>query len=115
MEDQQLNDLKAQFNEALPEDYIELLRFTDGLTLKSGLIIYSSQNIFERNETLEVRTYAPNYLAIGDDSGGRSILIPFHGMGVYLVDQGSLDPRDMKKISQSLNSWLLDGLEFSNS
>jgi hypothetical protein len=68
--------------------------------------MYSSGEVFERNETFEVSTYAPDFFAVGDDSGGRSVLIPFDGSGVYFVDQGSMDPDDFLEVSQSLTEWI---------
>ncbi|MNF09415.1 hypothetical protein D3C80_2100740 [compost metagenome] len=54
-------------------------------------------------------TYAPGYLAIGDDSGGRSILISFTSECVCLVGQGSMDSDDFEMIGNSLACWLSKG------
>lgn len=58
-----------------------------------------------------MQKYAGDYLAIGDDSGGMSILIPFRGEGVFVVDKGSMDPNDMSKISDSLMNWFKAGCQ----
>lgn len=106
---EQVSDLEAQFGRRIPDQYRQLLQAANGFMLKNGLSIYPSENVFERNETFEVSKYAPNYLAIGDNSGGRSVLIPFEGEGVYLVDQGVMDPDYMTTLAQSLAEWVSNG------
>ncbi|WP_254636634.1 SMI1/KNR4 family protein, partial [Acinetobacter oleivorans] len=110
-----LNEIKikieSDFHRPLPDIYFQLLEFSDGILFESGVVIYSSNEVFERNQTFEVQKYAGDYLAIGDDSGGMSILIPFRGEGVFVVDQGSMDPNDMSKISDSLMNWFKAGCQ----
>lgn len=105
----QLAELQRKFHMELPESYVQMLRSANGFSLQTGVVVYSSDEIFERNETLEVSTYAPGYLAIGDDSGGRSILISFISECVCLVGQGSMDSDDFEMISNSLACWLSKG------
>lgn len=106
-----IDNLETRLGRGIPDQYRDLLQAADGFILNNGLHIYSSDYIVERNETFEVNKYAPGYLAIGDDSGGRSILIRFEGGGVYLVDQGSMHPDDMKKVAESLAEWISNGAE----
>lgn len=106
------NDIKildGQFSFKLPLEYTELLRNANGFVLNNGLTVYSSSEVFERNETFEVEEYAPGYLAIGDDSGGLSILINIENEKIYSVDQGIMDPDDMDLQSDSLEQWVLRG------
>ncbi|QKS80595.1 SMI1/KNR4 family protein [Pseudomonas bijieensis] len=105
----QLAELQRKFHMKLPESYVQMLRSANGFSLQSGVVVYSSDELVERNETLEVSTYAPGCLAIGDDSGGRSILISFTSECVYLVGQGSMDSDDFEMISNSLACWLSKG------
>jgi hypothetical protein len=109
IESDQLNDLEAQLNRKIPDEYRDLLQAANGFTLANGLSMYPAEDVFERNETFEVSKYAPDYLAIGDNSGGRSVLIPFEGVGVYDVDQGVMDPDDMEKLAPSLTEWISNG------
>ena len=103
--------IENDFHRQLPDIYFQLLEFSDDFLFESGVVIYSSDEVFERNQTFEVQKYAGDYLAIGDDSGGISILIPFLGTGVFVVDQGSMDPNDMSKISDSLMNWFKAGCQ----
>ena len=105
--------LESQLGRPLPEGYRNVLATANGFSLGNGLSIYSSENVFERNMTFKVPGYAPGFLAIGDDSGGRSILIPFEGEGVYIVDQGSMDPDDFEQLSISLANWVSNGCPMS--
>ncbi|MNR43722.1 hypothetical protein D3C85_1623750 [compost metagenome] len=56
-----------------------------------------------------MKKYAPGYLSIGDDSGGRSIMIPLTSNGVFLVDQGSMVPDDFERVSISITDWITGG------
>ena len=82
---------------------------SNGIVFENGLVIYSSEDVLERNATFEVEKYAPGFFAIGDDSGGRSILIHLNEPGVFIVDQGNMGPADMRKIGDSLPCWIKDG------
>lgn len=101
--------LESQLGRALPDDYRDLMTITNGFTFPNGLVIYPTDDVFERNMTFEVPDYAPGYLSIGDDSGGQSILIPYQGDGVFLIDQGSMDPNYFEKLDSSLAGWLANG------
>ncbi|WP_447511694.1 SMI1/KNR4 family protein [Acinetobacter geminorum] len=107
--DEQRIVIEKEFNQKLPDEYFQLLKLSDGLSFENGVIIYSSGEVLERNQTYEVQKYAGDYISIGDDSGGRSILIPFLDSGVFIVDQGSMDPDDMEKIAHSLIDWVNTG------
>lgn len=101
-----LNALEAQLGTPLPPEYRALLSQADGFACNNGLLIYSASEVAERNETFEVMAYAPGYLAIGDDSGGRSILVSKASQGVFLADQGSMDPDDFESVATSLSDWI---------
>lgn len=104
-----LVELQGGFHVQLPDAYVQMFNSADGFSLQNGVILYSSSELVERNKTLEVDKYASAYLAIGDDSGGRSIMLPLAGKGVYLVDQGSMDSDEFKRIGMSLTDWITDG------
>lgn len=107
--DNALSNLESQIGCRLPVDYRELLQLMNGFSLDNGLLIYGTDELLERNKTFEVDIYAPGYFAIGDDSGGRVVLIAFEHPGVFLVDQGSLAPRDMQRVASSVSQWLKRG------
>lgn len=62
----------------------------NGALLNDQILIYSTDDIVERNSTFEIDEYFKKMIAIGDDSGGRAILIKKNGKdGFFLVDTGS--------------------------
>ncbi|MNF78990.1 hypothetical protein D3C84_611930 [compost metagenome] len=105
----QLSELQGKLHIQLPDAYVQMLNSANGFSLQSGVTIYSSDELVERNETFEVKKYAPGYLSIGDDSGGRSIMIPLTSNGVFLVDQGSMVPDDFERVSISITDWITGG------
>lgn len=93
----------------LPDGYVSLLMETNGFALNNGVTVYPAEDVLERNETFEVREYAPGFLAIGDDSGGLSILVDLATQEVFSVDQGSMDPDDMEHLADSIQAWVSGG------
>lgn len=64
-------------------------RRNDGCLLGDMLMLYATADIEERNSTYEVAQYFPGMLAVGDDSGGRLVLLAKEGSsGLYLIDAG---------------------------
>lgn len=61
----------------------------NGAMLNDRVLIYATDFIGERNETYEVGSNFPEYVSIGDDSGGRLILMPISGdMSFHLIGAG---------------------------
>ncbi|QJI39403.1 SMI1/KNR4 family protein [Pseudomonas sp. ADAK2] len=61
----------------------------DGALLNDQVLMYSTDDIVERNQTYEVGINFPEQVLIGDDSGGRLILIDKAISDVfYLIDSG---------------------------
>lgn len=100
-----LDEIEKHIKSVLPIDYRELMISADGFSFENGLVVYSTDELIERNETFEVDKYAPGHLAIGDDSGGRCILLSLASGKLFLVDQGSMDPDDMETLA-NLKDWL---------
>ncbi|SHG45491.1 SMI1/KNR4 family protein [Massilia sp. CF038] len=101
--------LETELKRPLPIQYRQLLLTANGMIFENGLVLYSTDDVVERNETFEVGTYAPGYLAVGDDSGGKAVMIAIETQGVFMVGMGSMDPDDMIQISDCLESWVTDG------
>jgi hypothetical protein len=61
----------------------------DGALLNDQVLMYSTNDIIERNQTYEIGINFPEQVLIGDDSGGRLILIDKAVSDVfYLIDSG---------------------------
>lgn len=68
------------------------------------LLLYPAEHVVERNTTTGVHEWTPELLAVGDDSGGRLVVIRHADplAAPFLIDAGALVPRDL--------SWLLKPL-----
>lgn len=100
----------------------ELWQTTPGLLLPDGTTVYGAEDIAERNETYEVAEYAPGWVLVGDDSGGRGLLMRSTGADfspaagrdaaeVFLLDLGALTadvPEEGEFLTDDLIGWLAD-------
>lgn len=87
-----------------------LWRSTPGALLPNGVVIYGPHIIRERNNTYEVREYAPDWVLIGDDSGGRGLFMRRHGRdraSVYRLDLGIIE-QDIEGIGELLTDDLIN-------
>lgn len=98
----------------------ELWRQSPGLTLDDGTTMYAPDEIAERNTTFQVAVYAPGWVLIGDDSGGRGYLMrhgppEFNpatgrtGAEVFILDLGALTPdiaAEAEFVTDDLIGWL---------
>lgn len=77
---------------------------SDGAVIDDQIIIYSTQEIEERNKTYEIAKNFPLYILIGDDSSGRLILSKKNNFdNLYLIDAGSPFIEDAKKFNDIEN------------
>lgn len=92
----------------LPIDLVDFLLKANGGLFKSGIAIYSIDDLIERNTTFEVLEYLPGFLLIGDDSGGKGILLSTDPKNkvVYLSGLGDLSVSGLKKESESFALWI---------
>ncbi|MCM3123061.1 MULTISPECIES: SMI1/KNR4 family protein [unclassified Mesobacillus] len=103
--------VEKRFNTTLPIPYKELLRASNGLVTNEGIIIYGTDDILERNEAWETEEYAPGFISIGDDSGGRVFLLSLSDKEeILIVDSGDMIPDHAELISTNLNEWVNIGL-----
>ena len=96
---------RAGLHTELPRDYAEILAQADGV-VTNHFVLYSCAALVERNVTFEVGVYAPGFVTIGDDNGGRAILLrsgPAHSP-VFVVDHGSMSPDDMVQVASDLTA-----------
>ena len=82
---------------------------TDDFAMGESVLLYGTDSFIERNETYEIKTYCPDYVTIGDDSGGRQLLLSFHSGALSLVDAGSMNPQDAYEVAPDFEAWLAAG------
>lgn len=105
----ELLELEDQLKAILPLEYKQFLQITNGAEFACGVVIYPAGEVYEVNETYAVAEYLPGYLAIGDDSGGQFVVIPYAGEGVYAVGQGCLDEGFFEVLAESIHAWVQAG------
>lgn len=93
---------------ALPATYLRFLQ--DGQEGMRGeqVLLYGVESLRERNETYETQQSCPGYITIGDDSGGRAVMLALDGgdRAVYLVGHGSMQRDDFELAADDFTSWL---------
>lgn len=100
--------LERWLGHALPAHYLRFIE--DGQEDMRGeqVLLYGLESLIERNETYDTRQCCPGYLAIGDDSGGRAVMLALDGgdRAVYLVGHGSMQREDFERAADDFASWL---------
>lgn len=93
---------------SLPAPLLAMWNVRDGLLTETGVAVYSAGCIGERNTTYEVGQYAPGFILVGDDSGGRGFLLRADGpvSAVFSSDLGDLDPAYFDVESMDFASWI---------
>lgn len=109
--DFEINKVEQELKTVLPKAYRELLILSNGFSIGGGLLIYGTEDISERNLTLEVEEYAKGYVAIGDDGNGNVFLMAqdLESKDVIIVDYGDMNPNNAKKITSDFTSWVSNG------
>lgn len=65
---------ESRISGKIPEVYKQFLRKTDGMIFNQ-CVLYDAKSIVEMYEINEFAKYAPNYISIGNDSGGRELVM----------------------------------------
>ncbi|MBZ9521224.1 SMI1/KNR4 family protein [Bacillus safensis] len=106
-----IKEAESQLNMVLPRAYKELLKQTNGFSIGGEVLLYGKEDMVERNKTWEVQQYASGYVAIGDDGGGRVLLMrqAEEEKKVWIVDAGVMDPQYAELVAEDLLSWVNEG------
>ncbi|MDR2298906.1 MAG: hypothetical protein LBE30_11285 [Comamonas sp.] len=84
------------------------LAWQTGEPRDDGLMIYAPEDLPERSRTYEVAQYLPGHLMIGDDSGGRGILVDGNG-ALWICGLGALFVDCREPLSPHLAQWVAQG------
>jgi hypothetical protein len=105
---QRIRALEDGLEQPLPLEYKQFLLMHEEAIVGSRVLLYDVHSLMERNETFETKLYCPGYLAIGDDSGGRALVIPLGEPwgSVYSVDHGDMTPRGLRLVTRSFAEWV---------
>jgi hypothetical protein len=101
---------QQQIKLTFPVEYINLLRCSNGFFVPNvaSLLLYSVDELLERNETYEVQEYLPGWIMIGDDGGGQGIFIHHRDTNAqpFINGMGSMLITDAQSLAGSLSQWI---------
>ena len=109
--DEHLTAVESWAGAPFAEGYRSFLAIHGGQFIGEIVHFYAVDQLAERNECYETHLYCPGFLAIGDDSGGRAIVInPQLALPpVFVVGHGSMSQEDFELVSHSLSAWVSSG------
>jgi len=85
------HEINSHFQTIIPSRLIAFWKSYSEISFDNGINIYGLDIAIERNRLYEVSRYAPEYILIGDDGGGRGLFIKKNGdLNVYYQDLGAL-------------------------
>ncbi|RZK30600.1 MAG: SMI1/KNR4 family protein [Hymenobacter sp.] len=108
----QIANARAEFGSQLPEAVIMLWQESDGASFpETGVVMYSTADIAERNATYEVVEYAPDLILIGDDSGGNGLFMraTAESTEVLKIGLGAVGSAEGIVLATSLIAWVGQG------
>ena len=108
MSQQETEAFKRRLGHALPAYYLRFLQgWQEGLRGEQ-VLLYGAESLVERNETYDTLQSCPGYITIGDDSGGRAVMLALDDgdRAVYLVGHGSMQYDDFERLADDFTSWL---------
>ena len=110
MSGQDIDAVQRWLGRALPAHYLCFLQDWQEGMRGEQVLLYGAESLIERNETYDVPQSCPGYLAIGDDSGGRAVMLALDGAStaVYLVGHGSMQRDDFELAADDFAAWLAD-------
>jgi hypothetical protein len=108
----EIANTRAEFANKLPETVATLWQESDGAFFpETGVVLYSTADIAERNSTYEVAEYEPDLILIGDDSGGNGFFMRaiVESTEVLKLDLGAIGSVEGSLIATSLVAWVSQG------
>ncbi|MFZ6801339.1 SMI1/KNR4 family protein [Undibacterium sp. Di24W] len=92
----------------LPEQYAKFLLEHPEKILGERVLLYSVDDLIERNSIYETKAYCPGHLVIGDDSGGRAFIIPIDKWtgSVFIVDHGDMTEDGCTLVTTNFDDWI---------
>lgn len=108
MSGQAIDAFQQALGRSLPAYYLRFLQ--DGQEGMHGeqVLLYGADSLMERNATYDTALACPGYITIGDDSGGRAVMLALDGTStaVYLVGHGTMQRDDFELAADDFASWL---------
>jgi hypothetical protein len=105
----QIADARAECSNKIPDAVTILWQESDGASFpETGVVLYSTADIIERNTTCEVADYAPDLILIGDDSGGNGLFMhaTAESTEVLKIDLGAIGSTEGIVLATGLIAWV---------
>jgi hypothetical protein len=110
-----LAEVEHWLGQPLPEPYRGFLETqADDLPVGELVVLYGRASFQELNEAHQVKTYCPRCVTIGNDSGGREILLDLSTARIGRVDAGSMGPEDAYPLADDFAVWLASGCDLQD-
>lgn len=105
-----LEKIEAWVGQRLPEGYRgHLVRHEEDVTASDLVLLYGWQSFLERNRQHQVMEYCPGFVTIGNDSGGRELLLELRSDAVSIVDAGSMQAAHADPVADEFPAWFATG------
>ena len=108
---EQIVEFENNYDYTIPSQYQDFLKQHDGCLFDNGVRLYELSDLKEMNDCLQVKMYQPEYMAIGDDSGGLIFLIrqETDAKEVFVVDICDYDLETAFYKIDEFRSWFDQG------
>lgn len=108
---EQIVEFENNYGYTIPGQYQDFLKQHDGYLFDNGVRLHELSDLKEMNDCLQVKMYQPEYMAIGDDSGGLIFLIKQEtdAKEVFVVDICDYDLESAFYKIDEFKSWFEQG------
>lgn len=107
-----LEEIERWVGQRLPEPYRTFLAGqVEYLPVGDVVMLYGRESFIDPNEACQVKQYAPHCISIGNDSGGREILLALTNGRIGRVDAGDMNPANAYPLAEDFASWLAGGCD----
>ncbi|TWF32371.1 SMI1/KNR4 family protein SUKH-1 [Chitinophaga polysaccharea] len=109
-----ISEIEKALGFPLPGAYRNFLlkeQAEDDLPVTDLVLLYGTAHLLQRNADYQVQQYLPQYLSIGDDSGGQAVCLhcQYNDPTVYIVGYGALNTGSMAVLGYDFNNWVQNG------
>ncbi|KNY25924.1 SMI1/KNR4 family protein [Pseudobacteroides cellulosolvens] len=107
----EIEKVEAEAKIILPEIYKELLLQANGIYTNETIVIYGTNEILERYQTLQVEKYSSGYICIGDNSRPDVFLMKQdrNAYEVLITDCGYMNAQDPNGKILNFKNWVEEG------
>ena len=105
-----MNLLETVRSQASAEYADFLSQQSESTNVGDYILLYGQADLPERNATYEVQTYLPGWFTIGDDGGGKALLMRLDGSAaVFQCGHGAIGSIEPELVSDTFSKWLESG------